>query len=130
MRDIKFRGRNPYTKKWLYGSLLKRDNHNCAIVTFETLNSPWNEIYVDDDTVGQYSDLHDCNGKEIYEGDVIRNKANLCFYLGYDSNFARYVALHPFSSSIQRYLDPQMIKDGKYTIIGNMHDNPELLDCH
>ena len=65
MREIKFRGKRLDNGEWVLGDL--------------HLNTPYPHIHfgfdnrakIDTDTIGQFTGLHDNNGKEIYEGDVL-----------------------------------------------------------
>lgn len=74
------------------------------------------------DTVGQFTGLHDKNGREIYEGDVVTFDNNLqgiskvmfaegC-YMVVAKNYATALTF-PLSNHT--------------FVIGNIHDNPELL---
>lgn len=120
MREIKFRGRN-IKDEWCFG-LLSRAN-SCWFIS-NSAGAPF-AFQVCEATIGQFTGLQDKNGKDIYEGDVIRyndgqKKVNGEFVENY-SIFA--VEYRKCAFNIAMFTEVT----SSIEVIGNIHDNPELI---
>lgn len=125
MREIKFRGKRLDNGEWLYGSLLvshfKDDKKERYFITQFSGNYTF-EHEVDPATVGQYTGLKDKNGREIYEEDILFDESGVyavvCYSMGtFCVDFGEGFDLQYFTDGIHEICD----------VVGNIHDNPELL---
>ena len=123
MREILFRGKRSDDNEWVFGDLEHNGNHIPKFVDGYT---------VAPSTVGQFTGLTDKNGKKIFEGDIIkhynRDDNPTSFDVGrvfWDSTKCRWLR-----TSQKCDYNPEMWSSSAkgYVIIGNIHDNPELLE--
>ena len=71
----------------------------------------------------QSTGLHDGHGKEIYEGDIVESQYFIHSIVNYDNDISTFCAFDiPFYEAESIYWDNEWI------IIGNIHENPELLE--
>ena len=126
MRVIKFRGKKPSNGDWVYGSLVSSKDIDPAIY-FQTGNGmvktmDW--VYVKQDSIGQFTSLYDKNGKEIYEGDILKVQ-------GTDEKievrFVRGVFAFLWNGNLDEEAPINAPTQEWAEIIGNIHDNPTLL---
>jgi uncharacterized phage protein (TIGR01671 family) len=136
MRDVLFRGKRKDNGEWVEGSLLYDGEQNEAYIAecFEDRSAYIREVIPE--TVGQYTGLTDKNGKKIFEVDIVRypdsemfasceeainegvvdwDEEVMCFY--FTNRFV--VDMADFDIENGRMIDVE--------VIGNIHDNPELL---
>lgn len=118
-RTIKFRGKRIDNKKWVYGFLADKDYIN------DIDSIDLSSIEVDIDTVGQFTGLFDKNGKEIYEGDIIKG-FDITIEVWYSEDRACFIAeMKEPQNDVVDILggyDTQRME-----IIGNIYDNPDLI---
>lgn len=122
MREIKFRAQDIASNKWLYGDLR---HHKDDVCIFEQGGT--NGEQVKPNTVGQFIGLLDKDGREIYEGDIVTNRVHN-YQVSYEtSHTAAFVC--KYKGLIAGCLGQLYAFESQYlTVIGNIHDTPELLN--
>ena len=127
MREILFRGKRIDSGEWVYGTMYKiAADINPFILTCGKCGCSYQ---VDEETVGQYTGLKDKNGKQIFDGDVVKvlqGKDKGIAYVGFENGA---FMLYPKTGNIyERNLWSYWYNDLDVEVIGNITDNPELLE--
>ena len=135
MREILFRGQtrrkgekvrmdgSPVDSNWVYGGIFPGEGDRSII--YQT-KPEINKFPVYSDTVGQYTGLTDKNGVRIFEGDIVRTRKAVypvCWCTKY-CMFALAIDNDDLSSGV---IVINAVNAKRIEVIGNIHDNPELL---
>jgi len=133
MREILFRGKRTDNGEWVEGYLIYDEFCNTSIPYIGYLfGDDVDVVEVAPETVGQYTGLKDKNGKRIFEGDILDTPDRLVVVTWLDANaqfdcdFLRYA--HDIEIINFKGIFPREFY--KYEVIGNIHDNPELLEVN
>lgn len=124
MREILFRGKG-IDNNWYYGVPLVFTEDYVCMTAPHTYNKK-----VEANTVGQYTGLTDKNGKKIFEGDILDTLDRLIQVVWlkgnaqFDLKFVRYA----HDKIITNFKGIEMRDLCSYEIVGNINDNPELLE--
>lgn len=136
MREYLFRGKRKDNGQWVFGGILP-DADSVEIVAVESFPGCFNpcsgygeppssefcEYSVDPNTIGEYCGRCDVSGKKIFTGDIVKIDSALIGEVGFDPRQLEYTItawgkLIPFGPFIHSNI----------TVIGNIYDNPELLE--
>ena len=149
-REIKFRGqtrrngekvrmgdRDSVESNWVYGGIFLGEGDFSVIYAYE----PIMKFPVYTDTVGQYTGIKDIHGREIFEGDIVQRDIFGSKVIGEIvwmdiGGTGFYLMVKEESKSSFYHIgrgrsdddgdDEERCND---IVLGNIHDNPELLDC-
>ncbi|MBF1450942.1 YopX family protein [Prevotella pallens] len=139
-REIKFRGKRVNGGEWVYGmtisnGTIKRKINN---IFFEVAENKW--VGVLPETLGQYTGLKDKDGKEIYEGDILKTPRGFIGQVVFGRAeeecrhkvfgrmvidcYTTYGWIFVRGDGYRCAIDDELLEG---EIIGNIHDNPELM---
>ena len=131
MREILFRGKQTDNGEWIEGAYSpfhlnfgerEEKPHIIIISDDEDIDGLWCEVIPE--TVGQYTGLTDKNGVRIFEGDIVSlvKHDGLIYKVVYVP--CRYELVN--SKGVNCFV-LDIYKSENIEVIGNIHDNPELL---
>ena len=129
MRTIKFRARRK-NGKWVVGNFINHfstyfkteESHSIFLPKPENDNGGYWVEDIDPETVGQFTSLHDCDGKEIFEGDILDFNG-----LTVEVRFVRGVFAFLANGNIDEELCGDCRTDLFAKVIGNVYENPDIL---
>ena len=140
MREIVFRGKTPEKSykgsRWIFGDLFRTSDaeYDGVAIQYYDEEDGWMTENVIESTVGEHTSFYDTNGKPIYEGDILKCGNKKFEHIPYVVGFRfGLFEIRPndqlLGSTPMKYhltIDCKSILKG-WTIIGNLHDNPEML---
>lgn len=121
MRDIKYRGVDIKTGEMVFGGGIDSQRDTPIIINHGE------RYFVDAKTVGQYTGLKDKNSVEIYEGDIIHN-SNFTDDCNHMVDMIEDIGQWFMIDTKDGYAEPLCDWLDSSEIIGNIHQNPELLE--
>ena len=141
MRDILFRGKRTDNGEWIYGYVNQHRGESILDCMCEQINS--DDFYIYDyaakidtgiygllykiipETRGEYTGLTDKNGVRIFEGDIVRSVSGgySNFIILWDNqNALWFLRAKNYTTDFYHHFS------NEFEIIGNIHDNPELME--
>ena len=137
MRTIKFRARRK-NGKWVVGNFINHfstyfkteERHSIFLPKPENDNGGYWVEDIDPETIGQFTGLYDCDGKEIYEGDIVEWEKDGLMYVVKFWHGMFYASVEECNDGIFGGFPLHALtehEDRKCKIAGNIFDNPELL---
>ena len=126
MREILFRGKRKLGNEWIEGGIYYQKSDDVKEEAIYIIGSSLNDVgsayEVIPETVGQYTGLTDKNGKKIFEGDICKHRSN------YSGNTVISVVTYTDGHFLALVCENSGFElSEKFEVIGNIHDNPELL---
>lgn len=127
-REIVFRGKREDNGEWVYGFYAHLPSAGgSAHIIFEPAGNPDESnqtCFIDPSTLGQYTGMADKNGKKIFEGDIVVTPWD-----GWSNGRVVHYENGMFKAGTTTLCSFVGLDSPKYhcEIIGNIHDNPELL---
>ena len=118
MRTIKFRGRDE-DGQWCYGFI----SWYTDVLAYINDGTDWE---VSPETVGQFTGLKDADGREIYEGDIIKTHVGDVGVIVWETELGGFRARLTDDS----FYTLTALFASMFSVIGNIYDTPELLEAH
>lgn len=125
VREVRFRGKKLYGSdkgSWVYATLGSDSIHYGMGQVY------FNNVAVESLSIGQWTGMYDFEGADVYEGDVMHKDSHWGWYVAFEDGGFRRIPC----SSVQRLnwehynIEQSHMED--WTVVGNIHDNPELLE--
>jgi len=137
MRDIEFRGKRKADGKWVYGFYYKKCGRHIILGDIMPDSDMQREFEVIPETVGEFTSLPDKKSKRIYENDIARTELGRLGIVRFSHGmfgieWINYIENQDMVGSWGQLHNLRRMDDGfngNVEIIGNIHDNPELLEA-
>lgn len=131
-REILFKAKRLDNGKWETGYYFKAGEKHMMLCLFTNENGLYHNMYeIDPKTLCQYTGLNDKNGKKIWENDIVtedwRNEKGIVRFGEFEAQVLKNIGFNIEWNYIS-YRQDICYWVGKCEVIGNVFDNPELLE--
>jgi uncharacterized phage protein (TIGR01671 family) len=129
MKEIKFRGKKLHWEwvYWHYFTVPKNNSFISGDFIIVQKKRWYHQIWINIKTLWQYTWLKDKNGKEIYEGDILKWSWEETFEVYFDEQHAQYRVKKKLNEDIYSDREIDYYWFNKIEIIWNIYENPELI---
>jgi uncharacterized phage protein (TIGR01671 family) len=129
MREILFRGKRTDTGEWVEGLYVVAKDAASGVDlslivepgTIMAYGELFNYNLVNPDSISMFTGCYDKNGKKIFEGDIVRNHTGEIYEIAFMNQYSRFALRRP--GTVFGWSNPKLCE-----VIGNIYDNPELLE--
>ena len=130
MRDTKFRGKRSNDGIWIFGDLIKIENSYHILEEGDLVEDGHHirqdsdrPTWIEPETLGEFTGLYDSHGTEIYEGDIVKTDYHVEKVVYEEGEWRLYISNNSYCILSNHIGNGYYIK-----VIGNIYDNPELLN--
>lgn len=136
-QETMFRGKRVDNGEWVYGDLIKHYENQRIFIAYDQLFYTYADCGINKlvterfyevkaETIGQFIGLTDKHEVEIYEGDILATeKRDVMFIIIWDRFSCGFKFKDNFDGCLLN-IDLKALR--KIEVIGNIHDNPDLLE--
>jgi uncharacterized phage protein (TIGR01671 family) len=136
--EIKFRGMSSDFKKWIYGYVAFDSKKENSVIIHKQANNEMQHTEVDTKSVGQYTEYKDAKHKEVFLGDLLNIGSSIFgFFIDKDGKNAIY-EVQKRGCDYVLYRHDTKLMWGRLSrleelvweceVVGNIYENPELLE--
>lgn len=129
MREILFRGQRFDNTDWVFGGYLPKTKTICTEKTHPN-STEYIDLFINPETLGQYTGMKDIKDKKIFEGDIVKFKRVNA--LGYTTSRIGEVKYYDELPVFYIYANTgdawDWVECEEIEVVGNIHDNPELME--
>lgn len=129
LREILFRGQRFDNTDWVFGGYLPKTKTICTENTHPN-STEYIDLFIKPETLGQYTGMNDIKNKKIFEGDIVKFKRINA--LGYTTSRVGEVQYYDELPIFYIYANTgdawDWVDCEEIEVIGNIHDNPELME--